>query len=56
MEAVDVESKFEAKIREAGLLPFFAANESHFLDLEGDLFVEIVARDIHEASWSLAGS
>jgi hypothetical protein len=45
MEAVDVESKFEAKIREAGLLPFFSAKESHFLDLEGDLFVEIVARD-----------
>ena len=45
MEAADVESKFEAKIREAGLLPFFSANESHFLDLEGDLFVEIVARD-----------
>jgi hypothetical protein len=45
MEAVEVESKFEEKIRQAGLLPFFSANESHFLDLEGDLFVEIVARD-----------
>jgi hypothetical protein len=45
MEAVDVESKFEEKIRQAGLLPFFSAKESHFLDLEGDLFVEIVARD-----------
>jgi hypothetical protein len=45
MEVVDVESKFEAKIRQAGLLPFFSANESHFLDLGGDLFVEIVARD-----------
>jgi hypothetical protein len=45
MEAVEVESKFEAKIRQAGLLPFFSANESHFLDLGGDLFVEIVARD-----------
>jgi hypothetical protein len=43
--ALDVESKFEEKIRQAGLMPFFAANESHFLDLEGDLFVEIVARD-----------
>jgi hypothetical protein len=45
MAVVDVESKFEEKIRQAGLLPFFSANESHFLDLEGDLFVEIVARD-----------
>jgi hypothetical protein len=45
MTAVDVESKFEQKIRQAGLLPFFSADESHFLDLEGDLFVEIVARD-----------
>src|ERR1700674_328841 len=45
MTAVDVESKFEEKIRQAGLLPFFSAKESHFLDLEGDLFVEIVARD-----------
>jgi hypothetical protein len=45
MEAVDVESKFEAKIRQAGLMPFFSASESHFLDLGGDLFVEIVARD-----------
>ena len=45
MAAVDVESKFEEKIRQAGLLPFFSASESHFLDLEGDLFVEIVARD-----------
>jgi hypothetical protein len=45
MATVDVESKFEEKIRQAGLMPFFSANESHFLDLEGDLFVEIVARD-----------
>jgi hypothetical protein len=45
MAVVDVESKFEEKIRQAGLMPFFSANESHFLDLEGDLFVEIVARD-----------
>ncbi len=45
MEAVEVESKFEAKIRQAGLMPFFSASESHFLDLGGDLFVEIVARD-----------
>jgi hypothetical protein len=45
MASVDVESKFEEKIRQAGLMPFFSAKESHFLDLEGDLFVEIVARD-----------
>jgi hypothetical protein len=45
MEAVEMESKFEEKIRQAGLLDFFSASESHFLDLEGDLFVEIVARD-----------
>jgi hypothetical protein len=45
MEAVDVESKFEAKIRQAGLMPFFSAGESHFLDLGGDLFAEIVASD-----------
>jgi hypothetical protein len=45
MAVADVASKFEEKIRQAGLLPFFSANESHFLDLEGDLFVEIVARD-----------
>jgi hypothetical protein len=45
MAVLDVESKFEEKIRQAGLMPFFSAGESHFLDLEGDLFVEIVARD-----------
>jgi hypothetical protein len=45
MEAFEVESKFEAKIRQAGLMPFFLASESHFLDLGGDLFVEIVAGD-----------
>jgi hypothetical protein len=45
MTVVDVESKFEEKIRQAGLVPFFSPNESHFLDLGGDLFVEIVARD-----------
>jgi len=45
MAVADVESKFEAKIQQAGLMPFFSAKESHFLDLGGDLFVEIVARD-----------
>lgn len=45
MAVADVESKFEEKIRLAGLLPFFSASESHFQDFEGDLFVEIVARD-----------
>jgi hypothetical protein len=45
MVVADVESKFEEKIRQAGLLPFFSAQESHFLDVGGDLFVEIVARD-----------
>jgi hypothetical protein len=45
MTAIDVESKFEQKIRQAGLVPFFSADESHFLDTEGDLFAEIVARD-----------
>lgn len=45
MAVSEVESKFEERIRQAGLLPFFSASESHFLDLGGDLFVEIVARD-----------
>jgi hypothetical protein len=45
MAVLDVESRFEEKIRQAGLMPFFSASESHFLDLEGDLFVEIVASD-----------
>ena|SRR5712691_1924472 len=45
MAVVDVESKFEEKIRRDGLAPYFAENESQFLDLEGNFFVELVARD-----------
>jgi hypothetical protein len=45
MAVVDVESKFEERMRQAGLAPFFSASESQFLDLGGDFFVEIVAKD-----------
>ena len=45
MANVDVEAKFEERMRQAGLAPFFSSGESQFLDLGGDFFVEIVAKD-----------
>jgi hypothetical protein len=45
MVVIDVESKFEGKIRDAGLSPYFADDQSQFLDLEGNYFVELVTRD-----------
>jgi hypothetical protein len=42
---VDLESKFEMKLREAGLLPYLVSEKSQFLDLESNIFVELVVRD-----------
>jgi hypothetical protein len=45
MASIDVEAKFEERVRQAGLAAFFSVRESQFLDLGGDFFVEIVAKD-----------
>jgi hypothetical protein len=45
MAVADLQAQLEGKLNQAGLLPYLDRSESRFLDLEDDLFVELVARD-----------
>jgi hypothetical protein len=45
MAATDLQVQLEGRLNQAGLLPYLDEGESRFLDLEDDLFVELVARD-----------
>jgi hypothetical protein len=41
----DIQARLEGQLAQAGLLSFLDKDESRFLDLEDDYFVELVARD-----------
>jgi hypothetical protein len=45
MAAIDLQAQMEGRLNQAGLLPYLDKDESRFLDLEDDFFVELVARD-----------
>lgn len=45
MTVTDIQARLEGRLDQAGLLPYLDKEESRFIDLEDDLFVELVARD-----------
>ena len=45
MEVTDIQTRLEGRLDQAGLLPYLDKEESRFVDLEDDFFVELVARD-----------
>jgi hypothetical protein len=45
MTVTDIQARLEGQLDQAGLLPYLDKEESRFLDLDDDLFVELVAHD-----------
>ncbi|HXM20252.1 MAG TPA: hypothetical protein VN948_03195 [Terriglobales bacterium] len=45
MAVTDLQAQLEGRLNQAGLLPYLDKDESRFVDLEDDFFVELVARD-----------
>jgi hypothetical protein len=45
MAVTDIQARLEGRLDQAGLLPYLDKEESRFVDLEDDFFVELVARD-----------
>jgi len=45
MAVTDIQARLEGRLGQAGLLPYLDKEESRFVDLEDDFFVELVARD-----------
>jgi hypothetical protein len=45
MMVTDIQARLEGRLNQAGLLPYLDREESRFVDLEDDFFVELVARD-----------
>jgi len=45
MAVTDIQTRLEGRLDQAGLLPYLDKDESRFLDLDEDFFVELVARD-----------
>jgi hypothetical protein len=43
--ATELQTQFEGRLSQAGLLSYLDKSESRFLDLDDDFFVELVARD-----------
>lgn len=45
MAVTDIQAQLEGRLDQAGLLPYLDKEESRFVDLEDDFFVELVAYD-----------
>jgi hypothetical protein len=45
MAVTDIQAQLEGRLDQAGLLSYLDKEESRFVDLEDDFFVELVARD-----------
>jgi hypothetical protein len=45
MAVTDIQTRLEGRLDKAGLLSYLDKEESRFVDLEDDFFVELVARD-----------